>query len=389
MNSKKHKLLRYITVLAVLAVMSGTVQAKTISSFSDAAGQHVFYTGTEQHIHQLYWNPNNGWVDQDLTLASFAPFSAKWGGPLASFSDSSGEHVFYVDTNAHVNQLYFNGSGWSNQDLTNMTGSVLNNSNALTGFADGFGEHAMYIGMDQHVHQLYYPASGGGWSDQDLTVQSGASNLASPGQMTSFVNSYEHAIYMGMDQSVYQIYFDINNHGWLGHNQDLSRLANAKVSIGGVSVSSFSDSSGEDVLYVGSDQHVYDLNYRSGWGNLDLSNQSCVKPYPLPDLETALSSYSDRTGEHIYYIDTKHHVYELSPAPGCWQNKDVTQDSMAKFVADTACGSQITSFDNSYGKHVYYVAVEDGFIHQLYRAPGSQHWSDVALVSRPVIGCSR
>ena len=78
-----------------------------LSSFVDGTGEHAFYVGSDSHVHQLYWN-NSTWVDQDLTAATAAPPVAP-GIRLSSFADSMGEHAFYVGSDSHVHQLYWSG----------------------------------------------------------------------------------------------------------------------------------------------------------------------------------------------------------------------------------------------------------------------------------------
>jgi hypothetical protein len=105
-------------------------------------------------------------VDQDLTARANGPQILN-GSALTSFTDSAGEHVLYIGSDGHVHQLYFNGT-WVDQDLTALAnGPQVLNYYALTSFADSAGEHVLYIGTDNHVHQLYYS---GIWVDQDLTA---------------------------------------------------------------------------------------------------------------------------------------------------------------------------------------------------------------------------
>jgi hypothetical protein len=104
------------------------------------------------------------------------------GGAMSSFADDAGEHLFYVGADNHVHQLYF-GSSWTDQDLTAYSnGPQAMSGSAMSSFPDDAGEHVFYTGEDQHVHQLYYSAE---WTDQDLTA-SGKGPQAMSSQMPQF-----------------------------------------------------------------------------------------------------------------------------------------------------------------------------------------------------------
>ena len=68
-----------------------------MSSFAIGDGQHVYYIGSDQHVHQLYYN-NSSWSDQDLTnFAGDASAASAIG--ISSFAISDGQqHVYYLGT---------------------------------------------------------------------------------------------------------------------------------------------------------------------------------------------------------------------------------------------------------------------------------------------------
>jgi len=196
------------------------------AAFSDATGAHAFYLGTNQHVYQLYFSSStHTWTNSDLTAMTGNTLAAS-GSALAGFSDSFGEHAFYLGTNQHVYQLYFSFSTdtWANYDLTAMTGNTLAASgSALAGFSDSFGEHAFYLGTNQHVYQLYFSSSTDTWANQDLTAVTGDTLAASGSKLAGFSDSSgEHAFYLGTNQQVFQLYWTSTT-GW--QNQDLSALS--------------------------------------------------------------------------------------------------------------------------------------------------------------------
>jgi len=134
------------------------------------------------HIHHLWYN-NSNWHDQDLTAKTNGGIATSGGG-VAAFSTPGGQfHVYYVDsTYSHLHQLYYNGSSWSDQDLTGLTGGPTAYPYNVTGFAVGNYQYVYYIGTDNHVHETYYVDN---WADIDLTAGLEA-NLASPISLVAF-----------------------------------------------------------------------------------------------------------------------------------------------------------------------------------------------------------
>jgi hypothetical protein len=96
---------------------------------------------------------------------------------------SDGPHVVYVDSNQHVNQLWYDAGGWHGADLT---ASVFGpNASLATGFTSWIeldGPHVVYVAANQHVHQLWYDSSG--WHSQDLTSMVNGPLAAVPGAGT-------------------------------------------------------------------------------------------------------------------------------------------------------------------------------------------------------------
>jgi len=145
-----------------------------LTGFTDSDGQHLFYLDSHSlswtdgiHVHESVVGPN-GLSTQDLTARSRGNWAA--ANSLTSFSDAFGPQVFFVDISNHVNQL--NAKALTNKDLTASFGGALIGT-SLTGSFDQWGrEDVFYISWDQHVWQLH-SEDGSTWSPHNLTQRFG------------------------------------------------------------------------------------------------------------------------------------------------------------------------------------------------------------------------
>jgi len=231
----------------------------------------VVYIGTDQHVHQLWYN--GFWHRNDLTITTGA-LNAAFNSPVITAVNTFANtmEVDYLGTDGHVHQLWYDGF-WFTQDLTAVAAAPNAISGSLvTTAADTIGNtmDVEYIGTDQHVHQLWYSA--GIWRHNDLTATTGAANASSNGGLVTNVNTFANTMevdYLGTDGHVHQLWY---NGFW--HTQDLTAAAAAPIAVSGSPITSAVDSIGNtmDVEYIGTDQHVHQLWYSTGiWYTTDLT----------------------------------------------------------------------------------------------------------------------
>lgn len=267
---------------------------RAISGYSSAGVERIFYETSDQHIHVLGSGNATAWSGLDLT-AFTGRHLAEGGSPLASFHDDAGEHLFYVDNNAHINQLYgyWRSSPfglvlhWANQDLTQQAGGHLAlQPGSLSAFSDHMGEHVFYLGADGHVRQLFFGSS---WVDQTLASASTPPfiGVLQSGLTSSSVASGEQVTYVGTDAHVYQLFWDFSP--WFPSDltaQSIGPLAEGWWSCGsgassrvGLELTSLNSPSGtkaQDIFYVADDGNLHDLVTQAqspGWKDLNLTGQ--------------------------------------------------------------------------------------------------------------------
>jgi hypothetical protein len=175
-----------------------------ISGFSVGNFQYVFYAGADYHVHQLLYN-NARWVDTDLTRLSGTQTTLPGSDgqqAVIAMTTNPAVHVFYVGSDQHIHQLFSdNDTTWQDQDLTAITIHTGPSRLSLhSGFSNGNLQYVYWMDWDiVHLHQLYYNNSN--WSDTNLTNLTGletsvtqgiASALALPG--TQQIRLYTSAV---------------------------------------------------------------------------------------------------------------------------------------------------------------------------------------------------
>ncbi|HEY2360696.1 MAG TPA: hypothetical protein VGK36_06250 [Candidatus Angelobacter sp.] len=153
---------------------SGTSGSTALTSLTDSAGSHVFYQDSGNQLNQLIRAAGSGtWTNQALPSTG----AIEGGTPLTSFADNTGENVFYLDINQQVSRISSpNGATWTPQFL----GFTAAGAAGLTSFSDGAGEHVVYVNSALAVSHLISSSGGASWTNQNITsAPSGSSALSS------------------------------------------------------------------------------------------------------------------------------------------------------------------------------------------------------------------
>ncbi|MGA8028806.1 MAG: family 16 glycosylhydrolase [Bryobacteraceae bacterium] len=209
-------------ITGATSVSSGTGFATILDpAYSNAV--RTYYTGSDQHVHELFLN-NGLWQDGDITMLTGGP-SAATGSSLASLFDPNynGVRTYYIGADQHVHELFLSGATWQDGDLINITGgeSAATNSSLATLFDPNYtGVRTDYVGADQHVHELFL--TGDTWQDADLTSIAGGVAVSSGTGLTGILdpvwNNAVRDYYIGGDQHVHELFL----YGGFWHDGDLT-----------------------------------------------------------------------------------------------------------------------------------------------------------------------
>lgn len=239
--------------------------SSALTGFFDGTFQHVFYIDNYAHVNEFWYNGT--WNANDLTAETNGPVTF---GPLTGFFDGQYQHVFYVSImDSHVRELWNNGT-WQGNDLTadtNGPGATCSALRFCLGSSyDGSVEHVFYLSSDGHVQELYHY---NGWYGDDLTAITGGP-LASNSPLSGlFDGSIDHVFYISPgDGHVRELYW---NGAW--HGNDLTADTNGPTTATTALTSLFDHALTKHVFYISyADSHVRELYYSNGrWLGNDLS----------------------------------------------------------------------------------------------------------------------
>lgn len=143
--------------------------------------QHVIYIADNGDVQELWWSGRTGWMagQPDLTQTTGAPLPAA-NSALAGYSSEyeRSEHVIYVGNDGDLHELYHNSGGWQTTDLSLSPGSGATpprDGTPLAGYSweSDHTHHVFYIDVNDNVHELYRlgNAWGTGVLSGSLTVQ--------------------------------------------------------------------------------------------------------------------------------------------------------------------------------------------------------------------------
>ena len=319
-----------------------------------------------------------GWTHTDLTAVSGArpALTAPW----AYMFDAQGtQHVVHIAYDGHVIELWSDSSGWHHNDLSIAAGAptVTNDSrgNRAAGyvFAAEGTQHVFYVPSDCHVHELWWDG-GGGWHHNDLTNVVPGTSLSLVQGPCAFVFDAEgtqHVDYVASDFHVHELWWQ--NGAW--HHNDITAAASAPPAADGSRPVGyvFADQATQHVDYVGMDGHIHELWWQAGhWNHNDLT---AATGSPLPDTSgLAAYTFAAEGTQHVDYVSQDHHVHELWWNSDGWHDEDLTAASGAPVLGWTVLCAY--AFEAQRTQHVV-CAGDDGSMHELWWASDGWHYTDL------------
>jgi hypothetical protein len=199
----------------------------------------------------MYWSSGTTWNTFDITHAATAPLAAVGSG-LTAFQGSSGTiHVYYCGSDSHIHELIWSsGTTWTTFDDTQAAGApAAVTQSELTAFQGSSGNiHVYYFGSDLHIHELIW-AGGTSWSTFDPTNAAGAPTGDANGTLTSLYSGGH--IYLYYNDVAQQFHVLTWTSGTTWTNTVLSPTIDPQLQACGSGAASYADSQGIQVFHLG------------------------------------------------------------------------------------------------------------------------------------------
>jgi hypothetical protein len=147
-----------------------------------SGNSETFFVGTDLHVHRLL-KMNGVWENDDLSALAGSPTNVApmLASPLQAYSLPNGASAtFFTGTDQHAHELFYNGSNsWTNNDISAIAGAPTNVLPAVRSpyttinIANVYYE-TFFIGADQHVHMMLNDTNSATWGNHDINSYAGA-----------------------------------------------------------------------------------------------------------------------------------------------------------------------------------------------------------------------
>jgi hypothetical protein len=323
----------FLTCIILFTSVSSSAQSySSLSNTIDTitASTDVYYLGPDQHVHELLWHTQSPWNAADLTASANAPVAVQ-GSSLASHVDTitNSVEVYYIGSDQHIHELWWNTSSpWQTADVTasaNAPNATLGSS--LASHADTITNSVKvyYIGSDQHIHELLWNASSS-WQTTDITASANAPNAELGTALTSHLNTITNSsevYYVGSDWHIHELWWNTSS-PW--QTADVTASTGSLEASGSALTSVINRSaSSVELFYIASDRHVHEFRWTpsNGWQTTDITASAGGADTTAG---TSLTTHvdTDVNSLEVYYLGWDQHVHELwqTPTSG-WQTTDI------------------------------------------------------------------
>jgi hypothetical protein len=316
---------------------------------------HTVYRGLDQHIHQLHSTGSGTWQVEDLTAETNAP-APQESTIVTGFSQQNLQYVFYADVNNHLHQLMYNNVRWTDQDITaagnGVTWSTYDYCLAAVSTTPNNQIHVYYGGTDSNTHQLFF--NGSRWSDENLTAETNAGQSSSAMVAVSNGN-YQYVFYEGPTADIHEMYY--NNARWTDVN--LTASAGAGYGDYGNLAALIVPGTQTIKLYYGeySDEDMLELTTSNNvnWTKLDLTKTAHGAAVDGTMTLGVAFATTPNNQLHVYYgvsaYGTDADVHQLYFNGNVWSDEDLSTETHS---AGVYFNSGMAGFAIGNAQYVFY-----------------------------------
>jgi hypothetical protein len=284
-------------------------------------GQHVLYVDTSRHVQELFLGKGSSkWEHWDQSQLVGAPPAARTSG-LAGYTYNGVNYASYVDEQGHVRGLEWTPTVHRPAvDLT--AGAQAPPAASGTGLAGYWlgGQHVLYVDASQHVQELFRDKGSSKWEHWDQSQLVGAPPAARTSGLAGYTyNGVNYAAYVDEQGHVQKLEWTPTVHR---PAVDLTAGAQAPPAAPGTGLAGYT-LGGQHVLYVDVNRHVQALWLGDGAPNWESFDHTAAANVPPAAPGTGLAGYADNGVNYGAYLDEQGHVKGLQwttngtqPLPG-------------------------------------------------------------------------
>ncbi len=301
----------------------------------------VVYRASDNHIHELFWDPK-GWHFGDLmTQPKTQPMTSVT--PLAA-SDPHGfvfkahdqAHVVYRAADAtpntsHIHDLYWNASGWHDINLTQQSHAPTGPQTPQpVGNPHGFALEAQgnlfipYRTSDNHIHLLIWDPSGWRHNDVNDLLPKAVPRAASDPHGFAFEgHNSAHIIYRTSDGHIHHVFW--NASGW--HDGPLTQATTGpKAPVGDPYGFALEAQGNLFIAYRTKDNHISLLIWDpSGWRSPIDVDQLLNKMLLLAASDPSGFAFEKHNSANVIYRASDGHIHQVFWDPSGWHDGNLTQ----------------------------------------------------------------
>jgi hypothetical protein len=328
----------YVTPVGLTGTAAGGLAAPAVAV--NGSDQDVVFRGGNGDIYEDHWNNATGnWSALDLcTQVGKATCDVSTGASVAVETDND-QYVVFVGSTGDLYEFYYDATSsppaWSASDecTTNSWGCSASYAPSIAVDAAG-DQDVVYVGSNSEVYEAHYNAahtSGTGWSIvNECTTNSWGCTVISPAAVALDSAGDQDIVYEGSNGDVYEAHYNAahtSGTGWSTVNECTTNNWGCSVS-SGPNIASVDSAGDQDVVYEGSNGHVYEDHYNAGhtsgtgWTAVDecATNSWGCSPASAP----AVALNTTTGNQDVVYEGSNADIYEAQyvDSDGTWAASD-------------------------------------------------------------------
>ncbi len=312
---------------------------------TNLAQQHVFYRGTDNHIHHLLWDSVSGRVHtDDWTVRAQAPLAA--GDPV-TLATAGQQHVFYRGVDAQIHHILWVAARRTlYRDVWTLRAGAPAAKGDPSALETPGQQHVFYRGAGGAVCHIVWDVSAARLSFNDWTAQAGGepaagdpTPLATPGQL--------HVFYRNAGGGVSHILRDASS-GAMGHD-NWTRGARLPPVAG--NLAALATDGQQHVFYRGTDNSIRHIFWASVSGALHHDDWTAGAHAPPAASDPAAMATAEGQ-QHVFCRGTGGNILHIfwDPSSRQLRSDDWTARSQAAAASDGRPATMVSGGQ----QHVFY-----------------------------------